>query len=154
MYPLIQIRILVFNTMSDKDSDTDMAECNGHFTPPDGISEEQQGHMQECLKSRRVVQDDDLLRLTKRVRKGDWRQLGNSLKFNFTKLDSLAHSAAHADGTREGTEEQRAEQEEQDAVHKMLLDWVAWKGEKATVGRLAKALFLNQEWEAIQSLNP
>ncbi len=134
--------------MSDTNSDTDMAECNGRFTPPDGVSEEQQGHMQECLKSQRVLQDDELLRLSKRVCKGKWRQLGNSLKFNFTKLDSLAHSAAaHAGGTTEETEEQ-------DAVHKMLLDWVAWKGDKATVGRLAKALFLNQEWEAIQSLNP
>ena len=73
----------------------------------------------------------------------------SNLRFNFTKLDSLAHSAAaHAGGTTEETTE------EQDAVHKMLLDWVAWKGDKATVGRLAKALFLNQEWEAIQSLNP
>lgn len=134
--------------MSDTNSDTDMAEFNGRFTPPDGVSEEQQGHMQECLKSQRVLQDDELLRLSKRVCKGKWRQLGNSLKFNFTKLDSLAHSAAaHAGGTTEETEEQ-------DAVHKMLLDWVAWKGDKATVGRLAKALFLNQEWEAIQSLNP
>ena len=131
--------------MSDKDSDTDMAECNGHFTFPDGISEDQQVHVQECLKSRRVVQDDEVLRLSKRICNGDWRQLGNSLKFNFTKLDALAH---HASSASDGTSQ------EQDAVHKMLLDWVAWKGEKATVGRLSKALFLNQEWDAIQSLNP
>ena len=131
--------------MSDKDSDTDMAECNGHLDFPDGVSQEQQGHIQECLKSRRVLQDDELLRLSKRVCNGNWRQLGNSLKFNFTKLDALAHHAS-ASGT--------TETEEQDAVHKMLLDWVAWKGEKATVGRLTKALFLNQEWDAIQCLNP
>ena len=38
--------------------------------------------------------------------------------------------------------------------HKMVLDWIAWKKEKATVGRLTKALYLNTEWEAILSLNP
>ena len=127
--------------MSDKDSDSDMAECNGHLTFPEGMNEDNQEHVQACLKSRRVVQDDELLRLSKNVCKGDWRQLGNSLKFNFTKLDALAA------GTDEGGQEE-------DAVHKMLLDWVAWKGEKATVGRLSKALYLNNEWEAIQSLNP
>ena len=41
-----------------------------------------------------------------------------------------------------------------DAVHKMVLDWMAWKKEKATVGRLSKALYLNKEWEAILSLTP
>ena len=32
-----------------------------------------------------------------------------------------------------------------DEVQKMVLDWMAWKKEKATVGHLTKALYLNTE---------
>ena len=155
--------------MSDKeehhsDSDSDMAEClNGlssessgsqsanilifkylakinpilnpskNFADPNRNNE----HVEKCLKSRRILQDDELLRISKNVGQ-DWRQLGNALKFNFTKLDALEAETTSTE----------------DAVHKMLQDWCAWKQEKATVGRLSKALFLNHEWQAIQSLNP
>ena len=102
-----------------------------------GLTDEQKDHVQKCLKSRRVLEEDEILRLSKQVG-SEWRQFGNALKFNFTKLDALA-----------------AETESQsDAVYKMVLDWMAWKKEKATVGRLTKALYLNTEWEAILSLNP
>ena len=97
----------------------------------------------------------------------EWRQFGNALKFNFTKLDALAAE----------TESQVKKKFkicvwiisnclsflnyfhfiiifQSDAVHKMVLDWMAWKKEKATVGRLSKALYLNKEWEAILSLTP
>jgi hypothetical protein len=36
----------------------------------------------------------------------------------------------------------------------MLLSWLNWKDEKATVGRLAKALFLHDQLEAIECLTP
>ena len=102
-----------------------------------GLTEEQKDHVQKCLKSRRVLEEDEILRLSKQI-SSEWRQFGNALKFNFTKLDALA-----------------AETETQsDGVHKMVLDWMAWKKEKATVGRLSKALYLNKEWEAILSLTP
>jgi len=127
-------------TTSSEDSDADMAECSNGFdeaTHDQGLTEEQKDHVQKCLKSRRVLEEDEILRLSKQVG-SEWRQFGNALKFNFTKLDALS-----------------AETETQsDAVHKMVLDWMAWKKEKATVGRLTKALYLNTEWEAILSLNP
>ena len=94
-------------------------------------------HVEKCLKSRRILQDDELLRISKNVGQ-DWRQLGNALKFNFTKLDALEAETTSTE----------------DAVHKMFQDWCAWKQEKATVGRLSKALFLNHEWQAIESLTP
>ena len=84
-----------------------------------------------------ILDEDEILRLSKQVGP-EWRQFGNALKFNFTKLDALAAET----------------QTQSDAVHKMVLDWMAWKKEKATVGRLTKALYLNTEWEAILSLNP
>ena len=36
----------------------------------------------------------------------------------------------------------------------MLVSWLHWKEDKATVGRLAKALFLNDQLEAIECLSP
>ncbi len=129
---------------SSSDSDTDMAEdlstSNGfkEFTTGNGLSDEQNNHVQQCLKSRKVLEEDELLRLSKQVGP-EWRQLGNALKFPYTKLDAL---------------ETEAGGQESDAVHKMLQDWLSWMKEKATVGKLAKALYLNKEWEAILSLNP
>lgn len=126
---------------SGSDSDTDMAECcdtsNGFEEVETGLSQEQNAQVQKCLKSRKILEEDDFLRLSKQVGP-EWRQLGNALKFNFTKLDALEAETAS----------------QSDAVHKMFQDWLAWKKEKATVGRLTKALYLNKEWEAILSLNP
>lgn len=124
---------------NSSDSDSDMAECTSIIN---GMSEESDPratdeHVQKCLKSRRVLQEDELLRISKTAG-AEWRQLGNALKFNFTKLDALeAETHTHSE-----------------AVHKMLQDWVAWKQEKATVGRLTKAFYLNNDWEAIQRLEP
>ena len=55
------------------------------------------------------------------------------MKFNFTKLDALEAETS----TKE------------DAVYKMFQDWLSWKQDKATVGRLAKAFFLNNEWDTV-----
>lgn len=127
---------------TSSDSDTDMAECcasNGfEDSANNGLSSEQNEHVQACLKSRKVIGEDELLRLSKQVGPETWRQLGNALKFNFTKLDALEAETSS----------------QSDAVHKMLQDWLAWKKEKATIGRLTKALYLNKDWEAILSLNP
>ena len=93
--------------MSDKehqsDSDSDMAECLNGLANDPGDPNQNNEHVQKCLKSRRVLQDDELLRISKNV--GDeWRQLGNALKFNFTKLDALEVETTSKD----------------DAVYKML----------------------------------
>ncbi len=97
-------------------------------------SSEDQDHVKSCLRSRRVLQHDELLRVSKNVAK--WREVGNALKYNFKQLDAFES------------------EEKSDSVYKMLQDWLAWKEDKATVGRLAKALHLNQELEAINSLTP
>merc|ERR1712038_2107867 len=128
--------------MSDKeehhsDSDSDMAECLNGLSNESSDPNRNNEHVEKCLKSRRILQDDELLRISKNVCQ-DWRQLGNALKFNFTKLDALEAETTSTE----------------DAVHKMFQDWCAWKQEKATVGRLSKALFLNHEWQAIESLTP
>ena len=129
---------------TSSDSDTDMAECsNGLFDSSviADLNHDQNDHVQKCLKSRRVLEEDELLRTSKHV-ENDWRQLGNALKFNFTKLDALE--------LEQGSSSESVDK----AVLKMFQDWMAWKKEKATVGRLTKALYLNNEWEAILSLNP
>jgi hypothetical protein len=39
-------------------------------------------------------------------------------------------------------------------IFQMLLAWINWKDEKATVARLAKALILHDQLEAIECLAP
>ena len=67
----------MFKTSSD--SDTDMAECtsNGLFDlASSDLNHDQNDHVQKCLKSRRILEEDELLRTSKHV-ENDWRQLGN-----------------------------------------------------------------------------
>ena len=69
-----------------------MAECtsNGLFDlASSDLNHDQNDHVQKCLKSRRILEEDELLRTSKHV-ENDWRQLGNALKFNFTKLGGYA----------------------------------------------------------------
>jgi hypothetical protein len=126
------------NRDSSSDSDSEMAESslNG-FQEDAGGADSNAEHVQKCLRSKRILQGDELLRLSKNVG-SEWRRLGNALKFNFTKLDALEAET----------------QTQSDTVHKMMQDWLAWKQDKATVGRITKALYLSKEWEAIDSLNP
>ena len=133
------------SSSSNSDSDTDMAEClassNGFEESQksyNGLSQDQKDHVQKCIRSKRIIEEDELLRLSKQVDAQSWRQLGNALKFPFAKLDAFEAETASTS----------------EAVHKMMLDWQAWFKEKATVSKLAKALYLNTEWEAILSLNP
>merc|ERR1712106_836510 len=87
--------------------------------------------------SKRVVEGDELLRLSKNIGK-NWKSVGNGLKFNWSKLDQFeSDTRSHSD-----------------AVHRMLYRWIQWKDQKATVGKLTKVLFNHKEYEAILSLTP
>jgi len=87
--------------------------------------------------SNRVMQSDELLRLSKNIGSG-WKAVGNGLKFNWAQLEQF-----EAD-TRSQCE----------AVHRMLFRWVQWRDQKATVGRLTKVLFNHREYEALNCLQP
>jgi len=87
--------------------------------------------------STRVIQADELLRLSKNISNG-WKAVGNGLKFNWAQLEQF-----EADTRCEG-----------EAVHRMLYRWVQWKDQKATVGKLTKVLFNHREYEAIRCLQP
>ena len=117
------------------DSEMEMAESPAEMNGCE--SGQNSDHVKSCLKSRRVLQHDELLRISKNIG-ANWRQVGNALKFNFKQLDVWESEG----------------QNQSDSVYKMLQEWLAWKEEKATASRMAKALYLNQEWEAIDCLCP
>lgn len=87
--------------------------------------------------STRVMQADELLRLSKNIGAG-WKNVGNGLKFNWAQLEQF-----EADTRSQG-----------EAIHRMLFRWLQWKDQKATVGRLTKVLFNHREYEAISCLQP
>lgn len=87
--------------------------------------------------SSRVMQADELLRLSKNIGSG-WKSVGNGLKFNWAQLEQF-----EADTRCQG-----------EAIHRMLYRWLQWKDQKATVGRLTKVLFNHREYEAISCLQP
>jgi len=87
--------------------------------------------------STRVMQADELLRLSKNIGSG-WKNVGNGLKFNWSQLEQF-----EADTRSQG-----------EAVHRMLFRWVQWKDQKATVGRITKVLFNHREYEALGCLQP
>jgi len=87
--------------------------------------------------STRVMQADELLRLSKNIGAG-WKNVGNGLKFNWAQMEQF-----EADTRSQG-----------EAIHRMLFRWLQWKDQKATVGRLTKVLFNHREYEAISCLQP
>lgn len=93
--------------------------------------------MRPLWYSSRVIEDDELLRLSKNIG-SNWKAVGNGLKFNWAQLDQFETD------TRSHNE----------AVHRMLFRWLQWKDQKATVGRLTKVLFNHQEYEALHCLTP
>ena len=101
------------------------------------LSEEEKEHIFECAKSTRVLEEDDLKGVSRRIGK-DWKHLGNGLKINYAQLDQI----------------EEAFNSTQERVYSMLFQWFLWKDEKATVKRLTKALWNNQDYEAIQILKP
>ena len=104
------------------------------------LSLQAQEHVRHCLKSRRELQDQDIVVISDKVDRSNWKALANALRFNFVAVEKLEDETNGSN----------------DVVHHMIQSWLslARQYEKATVGRLAKALFLNGDFEAIAELTP
>merc|ERR1719273_452289 len=109
------------------------------------LSEEQKEHIRNCWRSKRSIQDDEVLAISKNIGK-NWKDVGNALKFNFVKIEKWEQEA------KQVSEDDSCAVS--DAVYRMLYFWVQWKDEKATVGRLAKALYNSDELDAFECLQP
>ena len=109
------------------------------------LSDKEKEHIRNCWKSKRVIHDDEVLAISKNVGK-NWKDVGNALKFNFVKIEKWEQDANL--GSEDGSGSIS------DAVYRMLYFWVQWKDEKATVGRLAKALYNSDELDAFECLQP
>ena len=109
------------------------------------LSPEEKEHIRNCWRSKRSIQDDEVLAISKNIG-NNWKDVGNALKFNFTRIEKWENEA------KLGSEENGCTIS--DAVYRMLYFWVQWKDEKATVGRLAKALYNSNELDAFECLKP
>ena len=97
--------------------------------------------LRTVCSSRRRLEYSDILKLTKTIGP-NWKAVG--LKFQ----DGLKFDSAQMDQFEQDTDSQS------DAVRRMLYRWLQWKDKKATVGKLALALFEATEFEALDCLTP
>ena len=93
--------------------------------------------MRPLWLSKRVVDQEDITLLSKHIG-ARWKEVGNGLKFDWAKLEQF-----EADTNSMS-----------DAILRMLFRWIQWKDQKATVGKLTKVLFNNEEFDAIRCLKP
>ena len=85
---------------------------------------------------RRRVRPDEVLQISRCIGAG-WKHLGNALKFSYAQLDQI---------------ESEKPDSLQDRVEYMLLLWINWQCEKATVNSLTKQLFKHKEYDAILAI--
>ena len=111
------------------------------------LSPKELEHIQNCLHSKRVIHDDEVLAISKNIGK-NWKDVGCQLKFNFVKIEKWEQEA------KQGLNDDCSDGFISDAVYRMLYFWVQWQDEKATIGRLAKALDKCDEVDAFQCLEP
>ena len=95
--------------------------------------------MNNLLSSKRQIDYPDILKLSKNIGK-NWKIVGGrgreGLKFSDALLDQFeSDTKCHSD-----------------AVRRMLYRWWQWKDEKATVDKLARALFNAKEFDALKYL--
>ena len=109
------------------------------------LSPKEKEHIRTCWISKRVIHDDEVLAISKNIGK-HWKDVGNALKFNFVRIEKWEQEA------KQVSEDDSCAVS--DAVYRMLYFWVQWKDEKATVGRLAKALYNSDELDAFECLQP
>ena len=120
-------------------------EKSSNVSRKQSLSPKEKEHIRNCWTSRRVIHDDEVLAISKNIGK-NWKDVGNALKFNFVKIDKWEQDS------KVGSEDGSCSIS--DAVYRMLYFWVQWKDEKATVGRLAKALYNSDEIDAFDCLEP
>ena len=97
--------------------------------------------MQMLCSSRRQVEYADILKLSQNIG-SNWKAVG--LIFQ----DGLMFNAAQMEGFEADTKCLS------DGVRRMLYRWLQWKDTKATVGKLALALFQTKEFDALRCLTP
>jgi len=138
---------IVHNACSNGDSKSPNLSDGGcnNVSRKKSLSDKEKEHIRNCWKSKRVIHDDEVLAISKNVGK-NWKDVGNALKFNFVKIEKWEQDANL--GAEDGSGSIS------DAVYRMLYFWVQWKDEKATVGRLAKALYNSDELDAFECLQP
>jgi hypothetical protein len=86
--------------------------------------------------SQRVLTEDDIDLVAKHIGSG-WKNVGTRLMFNWSQLEQFERDTSSLS----------------QAAFKMLYRWLQWKDERATVGKLTKALFMSDEFDAIRVLN-
>ena len=72
----------------------------------------------------------------------DWKSVGYALRLSHAVLDQIDADCPSGSGRL------------QDKVEVMLRKWLSHRAQKATVSRLAKALFINYEFDAIKVIRP
>ena len=97
--------------------------------------------MRVLVSSHRQVEYADILKLSKNIG-SNWKAVGlifqDGLMFNAAQMEQFeADTKCMSDGVR-----------------RMLYRWLQWKDRKATVGRLALALFQTKEFDAVICLTP
>ena len=93
--------------------------------------------MDNLLSLKRQIDYPDILKLSKNIGQ-NWKTVGGrkGLKFSDALLDQFeSDTKCHSD-----------------AVRRMLYRWWQWKDEKATVDKLARALFNAEEFDALKYL--
>jgi len=88
--------------------------------------------LRPLFKSTRVLSDHDIQIVSQNMG-SNWRDVGSRLMFNWSQLDQFQED------TKSTSE----------AAFKMLYRWLQEKDLKATVGKLCKALFMADEFDAI-----
>ena len=129
---------------SSSDTPSNIDDCSASRQKAQ-LTADQREHIRNCWKSRRSIQEDELLDISRNVGQ-NWKDVGNALKFNFTKIDRWEKEAEAGAEDNGGAIS--------NAVYRMLYSWVQWKDEKATVGKLAKALYNGNEFDAFDCLKP
>ena len=98
----------------------------------------EQDHIMECSRSRRMVSAQELRSIAGHIGER-WKHVGNALKFNHAQLDEIEDEKPDSIAER---------------VEYMLLLWINWRCERATINRLTKALFKHNVYDAIMAITP
>jgi len=93
----------------------------------------------ELWESMRVLDDDELSDVAEMLALGAWREVGRALQFEAPQLDTYENEV------KGGTKK---------VANKMLYRWVQWRDQQATVGRLARVLFEEKAYSALDQLSP
>merc|ERR1712223_1983043 len=96
----------------------------------------QKERITQLWSSMRLVSDNELSSVAESLQ-GTWRQVGKALNFKVPQLDRYEE-----------------ENSGKTAADRMLFRWVQWRDQRATIGRLARVLFEEKAFLALDQLSP